>query len=237
LSLQNHKTEAQKRLSEIDEQSAQLHENLQASLGRIRDVGEQLIEVAEKTRGATERLANLRAEARYLCLTHGLELSELPELDSQMDLLKKLWKDVSTHLKPVGPSEEWIEKIRNATVTHDDHSVLSEEESAQLRERLEEMVCPLCVNFALDGTCTLEAFDECPITSYQGRVVDMIQKLGHRPWMEDYFQKMYQDICPLCRDKSSGGVCVPREEGDCALFSYLPAIVKTVEEFMKERAE
>jgi len=181
-------------------------------------------------------LANLKAEARFLSLTHGLELSELPEQEDQQELLQKIWKDVSVYLQPVGPSEEWIERIRNAAV-EEGHLVLSEEESAVLRERLEATICPLCVNYALDGTCTLEVFDECPITKYQDLIVDMIQKLGHRPWMEDYFQRMYRDICPLCRDRSAGDVCVPREEGDCALFTYLPAIVKTVEDFMKERAE
>jgi hypothetical protein len=158
------------------------------------------------------------------------------ETESQLEVAERIWNDLSFHLKPVGPSEEWIEKIRKASVSPKSHSVLSDEESAELRERLEETICPLCVNFALDGTCTLEAFDECPISAYQDRVVEMIQKMGHRPWMEEYFQRMYKDICPLCRDKSSG-VCVPREEGDCALFSYLPAIVKTVQEFMKERTQ
>jgi len=237
VSLRNRETKVQERLSEIDQQIAQLNNDLQTSLDNIKNIGKQLVEAARGTRGVGEELADLRAEARFLCLTNGLELSELPETESQLEIAESLWHDFSLQLRPVGPSEEWIEKIRNATVSHKGHSVLSDEESAQLRERLEETVCPLCVNFALDGTCTLEAFDECPITAYQDRVVEMIQKMGHRPWMEDYFQRMYKNICPLCRDKSTGGVCVPREEGDCALFSYLPAVVKTVEEFMKERAE
>jgi hypothetical protein len=237
LSLQNHKGKAQERLTQIDEQIAQLQKGLQASLDEIRTIGNELVETAKGTRETDKKLANLRAEARFLCLTYGLEISEFPEVESQLEEAKRVWLEVSALLKPVGPSEEWIEKIRSATVDHEDLSVMSDEESAQLRERLKETICPLCVNYALDGTCTLEAFDECPITTYQDRVVDMIQRMGHRPWMEDYFQSMYREICPLCRDKSAGGVCVPREEGDCALFSYLPAIVKTVEEFMKERAE
>lgn len=237
MSLQNHEGKARERLSEIDEQSAQLHESLQASLERIRVLGEKFLEAARDTRQANEELANLRAEARFLCLTHGLEVSDLHEPEGHLELADRLWNNAAMYLKPVGPSDDWIDKIRDARVTHQDISVLSEEESGELRKKLEETICPLCVNFALDGTCTLKAFDECPISAYQGRVVEMIQKMGHRPWMEEYFQRMYMDICPLCRDKSAGGICVPREEGDCALFSYLPAIVKTVEDFMKERAE
>lgn len=237
MSLQKDGASAQERLSRIDEETAQIHKKLQASLNRMRGLGEQLMEVARGAHQSNEELANLRAEARFLCLTHGLELSELPELESHLEIAENLCSSVSEQLKPVGPSDEWIEKIRKATVSQKHFAVLSEEESAELRERLEATICPLCVNYALDGTCTLEAFDECPITTYQDHIVEMIQKLGHRPWMEDYFQRMYREICPLCRDKSSGGVCVPREEGDCALFSYLPAIVKTVESFMKERAE
>lgn len=237
MSLRNHEDKVQQRLSQIDEQTAQLSDSLQNSLNSIRSIGKQLVEAARGARTVSEELANLRAEARLLCLTNGIELSDLPETESQLEVAENIWDELSLQLRPAGPSEEWIEKIRNATVSHKGPSVLSDEESQQLRKRLEETVCPLCVNFALDGTCTLEAFDECPIATYQGRVVEMVRKMGHKPWMEDYFQRMYKDICPLCRDKSTGGVCVPREEGDCALFSYLPAIVKTVEEFMKERAE
>ena len=237
MSLQNQKGKAAERLAQIDKDTTQIQEGFQASLNEIRTLGEHLVEKAKSSRAEAQRLANLRAEARFLCLTHGLEISEPAELEGQLDLVKGIWAEVASLLKPIAPSEEWLEKIRFATVAHEDHSLLSEEESAQLRKRLEETICPLCVNFALDGTCTLEAFEECPITSYQDRVVDMIQRMGHRPWMEDYFQRMYREICPLCRDKSTGGVCVPREEGDCALFSYLPAIVKTVEDFLKEREE
>jgi len=237
LSLQNHDAKVQERLSQIDDQTAQLQEGLQASLGRIIALGEQLVETARGTRQCNEELANLRAEARYLCLTHGLELLEFPEVESHREAIEKLWSDVLSQLKPVGPSDEWIDRIRNVAVPYGGHAVLSEEERAELRARLEETVCPLCVNFALDGTCTLEAFDECPISAYQDRIVEMIFRLGHRPWMEDYFQRMYKDICPLCRDHSTGEVCVPRDEGDCALFTYLPAIVRVVEDFMKERAE
>jgi len=237
VSLQSDEANTQERLSQIDDQAAQLHRDLQSTLEDIRTLGKQLRETAQGTREAAMELANLRAEARFLCLTHGYELPDTPEIESHLDVARELWHDVSAKLKPVSPSDEWVDKIRRTTISRPDNAVLTEKESADLRSRLEEMICPLCVNHALDGSCTLEAFDTCPITAYQDRVVEMIQQMGHSPWMEDYFQKMYQDICPLCRDKSSGGVCVPREEGDCALFSYLPAIVKTVEDFMKERAE
>ena len=237
MSLQSNEANPQERLSQIDDQAAQLHRDLQSTLGEIRNLGRQLREAAQGTREAAAELANLRAEARLICLTNGFELPDVPALDSHLEVAKEFWNDVAANLRPVSPSDEWVDKIRRATISRPEGAVLTEEESEDLRSRLEEMICPLCVNHALDGSCTLEAFNECPITAYQDRVVVMIQQMGHSPWMEDYFQKMYKDICPLCRDKSAGGVCVPREEGDCALFSYLPAIVKTVEEFMKERAE
>ena len=237
MSPQSDEAKAQERLSQIRAETAEMEERLQATLKIFRDLGEQFLKSARDSREANEALADLRAEARYLCLLHGFEVVDNPGPHKHLEVVQDLWHDVSTNLKPAIPSEEWVEKIRSATLTQNSQSVLTDEESAELRKRLEETVCPLCVNFALDGTCTLEAFDECPITSYQDRVVLMIQRMGHSPWMEDYFQQMYQNICPLCRDRSSGDVCVPREEGDCALFSYLPSIVKTVEEFMREKAE
>jgi hypothetical protein len=209
---------------------------MQASYDEIEALGSQLAEAARCTRTQAEHLANLRAEARYLCLAHGLDLEDLPESENRLEMIHEVCREVTSSLRPVGPAQEWIQKIQEAGISQEGQSFLSPEEREELRRRLEETVCPLCVNHALDGSCTLQAFDQCPITTYQDRVVDMIQKMGHRPWMEDYFESMYQDICPLCRDRSTQEVCVPREDGDCALFTYLPAIVKTVEEFLKERS-
>jgi hypothetical protein len=106
-----------------------------------------------------------------------------------------------------------------------------------LERRLKDNVCPICVSFALDGTCTLEAFETCPIDLYLNRVVAMIEELGHRPWMEEYFERMYRDICPGCKGRVDKDYCPPRDEGDCALYSYLPTVIRTIEGFLKERSE
>jgi hypothetical protein len=237
VSWQSDAAKAEERLSEIGDEAARLRETMQASYDEMEALGDSMVEAARCTRTQAEQLANLRAEARYLCLAHGLDLGEdLPESEDRLEMIHEVCRDVAAKLKPVGPAQEWITKLQEVKVSKGEKSFLSPKERAELRSRLEETVCPLCVNYALDGSCTLQAFDRCPITTYQDRVVDMIQKMGHRPWMEDYFESMYQDICPLCRDRSTQDVCVPREEGDCALFTYLPAIVKTVEDFLKERS-
>ena len=91
------------------------------------------------------------------------------------------------------------------------------------------------MSFALDGSCTLQAFETCPIDLYLNRLVTIIQELGHRPWMEDYFERMYREICPGCQGRLEKDYCPPRDEGDCALYTYLPTVVRTIEDFLNER--
>jgi hypothetical protein len=113
--------------------------------------------------------------------------------------------------------------------------VLSAEERKELETRLKDNVCPICVSFSLDGTCTLQSFETCPITLFLDRLVNMIQEMGHRPWMEEYFERMYRDICPGCSARESPDYCPPREDGECSIYTYLPTVVRTIEDFMAER--
>jgi len=53
--------------------------------------------------------------------------------------------------------------------------------------------------------------------------------------MEDYFDRMYREICPGCKGRVSPDYCPPREEGECSLFTYLPTVVRTIEQFLKEK--
>ncbi len=112
---------------------------------------------------------------------------------------------------------------------------MTPEEKAELKIRIEEAVCPICVNYTLDGKCDNTAFDDCPIRLFFDDVVEMITELGHMPRMESYYAAFQKKVCPRCGKRKPNGGCPPREEGNCAVYTYLPTIVRVVERFFEEK--
>ncbi len=229
--------QAKERLSQIAVEATQLLEETKTSYGEVKELIQQGVKNAMTALEQFAKLQNLKAEAMYLSLRHDVEVEELELPNSGLESLTALWRDLESSLQPVGPSADWLEKIRKMEERRHQSPALTPEERVELELRLKENVCPLCVSYALDGTCTNQFFETCPITIFLDQVVEMIEDMGHRPWMEDYFERMYRDICPGCQGRVDKDYCPPREQGDCSLFTYLPSVVKTIETFLKERAE
>jgi hypothetical protein len=229
-------TQAEKRLSEIQKESERIFDEAEHSYQAVRDLVKKALARAVDSRKQSSKLADLNAEAAYLRVKFGIsgEGSGNPEIGA--DQVRAAWRQLESALQPGRPSSEWLEKIREAESKKAGPPVLSDDERQELERRLKENVCPICVSYALDGSCTLQAFEECPITTYLNHLVTMIEEMGHRPWMEDYFERMYRDICPGCSGRVDKDHCPPREEGDCSIFTYLPTVVRTIEQFMKEKS-
>lgn len=229
--------QAKERLSQITSEAARLLKKTKTSYGEVEELIHQVVKSAKSARKQSAKLQNLKAEAMYLSLRHDISFKE-PELpNSGLESVTALWSVLESTLQPVRPSVDWLEKIRKMEERRHQSPALTPEERVELELRLKENVCPLCVSYALDGTCTNQSFETCPITTFLDQAVEMIEDMGHRPWMEDYFERMYRDICPGCKGRVDKDYCPPREQGDCSLFTYLPSVVKTIETFLKERAE
>jgi len=112
---------------------------------------------------------------------------------------------------------------------------MTPEEMADLRLRIEEEVCPICVHCTLDGGCDNTAFDDCPIRLFFDDVVEMITESGHMPRMDQYYAELQKKVCPACGKRKKNGRCKPREDGDCTVYTYLPTIVKVVEQYIEEK--
>ncbi|MFZ0427761.1 MAG: hypothetical protein WAO20_06570 [Acidobacteriota bacterium] len=221
-------TEIRAELDSLKQENEAAGEKLVAEFREVRDK-------AELARDRRVRAENLKAEALYLHLRHGLSLEEMTTPEAPLDVCETVWREVRATMQPVRPSIEWLEKIREVEEQRQQQPALSESDRLELERRLKDNVCPICVSFALDGSCTLQAFETCPIDLYLNRLVTIIQELGHRPWMEDYFERMYREICPGCQGRLEKDYCPPRDEGDCALYTYLPTVVRTIEDFLNER--
>ncbi len=227
--------QAQRRMSEIRAELNLLKAENQAASDQLVAEVRQVRDRAEAAREKRARAENLKAEALYLHLRHGVPVEEVVTPEAPLDACETAWREVRATLQPVRPSAEWLERIREVEENRERRPALSDSERVELERRLKDNVCPICVSFALDGSCTLEAFETCPIDIYLNRLVSIVEQLGHRPWMEDYFERMYREICPACQGRVDKDYCPPRDEGDCALYTYLPTVVRTIEDFLKER--
>jgi len=226
----------QNRLLEIQKEAGQLNQSISASVREVQLLVEKAVEELRKVRVVKSDLADLRAETTYLRLSRGIVADEPEVPETPASQFEPLWKELKVMSQPVRASKEWLEKIKGVE-KRSPNPILTTEEQLELERRLKENVCPLCVSYALDGTCTIQSFEKCPIDTYLDRLVKMIDEMGHQPWMEDYFDRMYRDICPGCAGRVNEDHCPPKEEGECAIFTYLPTIVRTVEDFMKEKKE
>ena len=105
----------------------------------------------------------------------------------------------------------------------------------ELERRLKEQICPVCIERGVDGSCNLWDLNECPITSHLPRLVEVVRSV-HSDLMEDYVERVRQDICSNCESALSPlGKCDVRNEGHCALNAYLLLIVQIIDDFLAEK--
>jgi RNase P subunit RPR2 len=107
----------------------------------------------------------------------------------------------------------------------------------ELDRRLKELICPVCVERGPKGTCNLSDLEQCPITLHLPGLVEVVRSV-HSDQMEDYLEKVRQDICTNCQSALSPvGQCDVRNAGHCALDAYLLLIVQIIDDFLAEKAQ
>ncbi|GAB4233652.1 MAG: hypothetical protein Kow00109_06430 [Acidobacteriota bacterium] len=225
----------QARLEDLEAVCRQLKRETEDGFRQFLAALTELRERSKTLRETRRRLEDALAEVLYLRLTHHLPEDGLARPEIPWSEAEALWMEIKAQWQAVGPSRTWLERIREAEERRAQAPILSDEDRQELRRLLEEVVCPICVSYSLDGTCHQEAFEDCPIEMFLDRLVRMVAEMGHRPWMEEYFEGMYREVCPHCSGRDASGACPPREEGDCSLYTYLPTVVRTIEDFLKQK--
>ncbi len=114
---------------------------------------------------------------------------------------------------------------------------MDKEDLQELEGRLKEVICAVCTDRGVGGTCNLQIVKECPMILHLPRLVEVVRSV-HSPLMEDYVEKVRQDICSICENSWSDGVeCDVRSENHCAMDSYLLPIVQIIDDFLTGKAQ
>ncbi|MFQ5429039.1 MAG: hypothetical protein ACE5E1_01910 [Phycisphaerae bacterium] len=120
-----------------------------------------------------------------------------------------------TTLRPVVGPEDW----RSEVVVN----------LRSIERDLRERICPSCVRLTRQAACSLPKERPCSLFSNLDDVVRIVQET-HSRQIDPYVDVLRDRVCAACHSEDEHGSCPRREDIDCALNTYYPLIVDTIEE-------
>lgn len=95
--------------------------------------------------------------------------------------------------------------------------------------KLREKICPSCARFTSGRTCSLPKDRPCTLFTNLSGVVEIVRGT-HSAKIDPYVDVLRGKVCAACHFEDDHGSCPCRTNVDCALDSYYPLIVETIEE-------
>lgn len=97
-----------------------------------------------------------------------------------------------------------------------------------IEARLRERLCPSCVRYTSQHTCSLPPTRSCALFANLPAIVEIVRKT-HSSSIGPYIDAVRDTVCATCHYEDDHGGCPLRDDLDCALNTYLPIIVEEVE--------
>lgn len=116
--------------------------------------------------------------------------------------------------------------------------MLTSREYKELEKRLQEVICPHCIERDVHQQCRLWPRPaECPMLLHLQRVVAIAEAIDSDQ-MSDYLEPVRKNVCAACENVfSPTGACALRDQGHCALDAYLPLILEVIDGFLARNDE
>lgn len=95
-------------------------------------------------------------------------------------------------------------------------------------DAIRQKVCSVCLDQAHDGTCGLTK-RTCAIERHLPRLAEVLSSIDSSR-MDEYVAAVEAQICSRCPEQDAQGRCGLRNEGECALYTYLPLVIEAIEE-------
>jgi hypothetical protein len=100
---------------------------------------------------------------------------------------------------------------------------------------IRERACAVCLDVADDGACGLPRGRSCALSAQLPTIVETILHVKSDR-MDDYVTAIENAVCAHCPEPDAQGHCGLRDEGACALYTYLPLVVDAIEDVRKGKA-
>ena len=94
---------------------------------------------------------------------------------------------------------------------------------------IRERVCSGCIDAGPNAECRIGGRKECSIRRFFPQIVEIIRSV-ESPSIIPYEAHLRDRICSICTHHSAKGICLVRNDVECALDRYFPLIVEVVEE-------
>jgi hypothetical protein len=108
-------------------------------------------------------------------------------------------------------------------------SVAASAEYRTYWKAIQERACAVCLDVADDGSCGLPHGRTCALGAQLPTIVETILHVKSER-MGDYVTAIENVVCARCPETDARGRCGLRDEGACALYTYLPLVVDAIEE-------
>lgn len=95
--------------------------------------------------------------------------------------------------------------------------------------RLRASLCPSCVRFTREHKCSLPADRPCSLFKNLDQIVEIVRGT-HSRQIDPYVTVLRNQVCAACHYEDDHGACPCRNDLDCALDTYYPLIVDTIEQ-------
>lgn len=95
--------------------------------------------------------------------------------------------------------------------------------------RLRVAICPNCVRFTRERTCSLPPDRPCALFANLDKIVNVV-RTTHSRKIDPYVEALRDAVCGACRFQDMQGRCPCRDGLDCALDTYFPMIVDAIEQ-------
>ena len=100
---------------------------------------------------------------------------------------------------------------------------------------IQERTCAVCLDVADDGTCGLPRARTCALPAQLPTIVEAILRVKSDR-MDDYVTAIENAVCANCAEPDEQGRCGLRDQGACALYTYLPLVVDAIEDVKRGKA-
>jgi hypothetical protein len=94
---------------------------------------------------------------------------------------------------------------------------------------IQERICSRCIDAGPGAECRIGGKQECSIRRFFPQIVEIIRSVESTS-IVPYETLLRNRICSVCTHQSADGVCLVRNEVECALDRYFPLIVEVIEE-------
>lgn len=90
-------------------------------------------------------------------------------------------------------------------------------------------ICRKCIDGDGRGNCRLPAGESCALQEFLPRIVRTVRSVSAHSYRA-YVDLLRSEICALCPEQDTHGVCRKRDQLECALDRYYPLVISLIED-------